>query len=182
MTLITGRLSSKITHHFTATILVAMALLLSACNSIPTSPQLPNASSSDAPDPSDTSGNPMISGVPASGSEQTQASNASQANTASTNVQQKNDQQKKTQPKKAQQQLLNLADEHIQQGQYEQAVAIGERLLRINRSNAEVYLLLAKAHFANGVSSLANQFARQGLAYAKTATQKQALQSIISNY
>ena len=163
MSLLTGRL--------TTTTIVLLTLFISACSTIPSSSSPPS-----------TAVNVPINTSDEAPSEQDMTEESTQPDLTQPGQNQPDLTSPPVPQNSAQKQLLSQADQHFEQGQYEQAVAIGERLLRINRNNAEVYLLLAKAHFANGLASLAKQFARQGLAYAKNAVQKRALQSIINNY
>ncbi len=76
--------------------------------------------------------------------------------------------------------LLEQAEKLYEQGNYHKAIAVSERLLRINRTNAAVYILLAKAHLANGMSGLSTEFARQGLIFARQAWEKEALNQLLN--
>ncbi len=50
---------------------------------------------------------------------------------------------------------------------YEQAINLAEKGLRVNRKEARLYLVLAKAYKAEKNTKQSNYFAKQGLRYAK---------------
>ena len=50
--------------------------------------------------------------------------------------------------------------------EYQRAIVMAERAMRIDRRNAEVYLLLASAHYQQYHTEQAAQLARQGLNYS----------------
>jgi len=62
--------------------------------------------------------------------------------------------------------LIGQARQAYQQGQYQNSIAQAERGLRIDRREAEFYLLLAQNYHRLGQEDRARQFARQGLRYA----------------
>lgn len=63
-------------------------------------------------------------------------------------------------------QLLAEAWRLNQGGQYDRSNAVAERALRLNRAEAEIYLVLASNYFAMAQLQLAEQLARQGLPLA----------------
>lgn len=62
--------------------------------------------------------------------------------------------------------LIGQARRAYEQGQYQNSIAQAERGLRIDRREAEFYLLLAQSYQRLGREDRARQFARQGLRYA----------------
>lgn len=65
-------------------------------------------------------------------------------------------------------------------GKLQDAIATAERGLRIQRSSAELYLLLAKAYMALDNHAQANTFAHQGLRYSHSSGLRSELESVIS--
>ena len=62
--------------------------------------------------------------------------------------------------------LIDQARQTYERGQYQTSIAQAERGLRIDRREAEFYLLLAQSYQRLGQDDRARQFARQGLRYA----------------
>lgn len=77
--------------------------------------------------------------------------------------------------------LLNTARRQYDAGQYEAAIATAERALRMERGNAEIYLVIGHSYLALLQTELAGQFARQGLAFATAGSSvRQQLQSLLT--
>lgn len=77
--------------------------------------------------------------------------------------------------------LLNTARRQYEAGQYEAAIATAERALRMERGNAEIYLVIGHSYLALLQTELAGQFARQGLAFAAGGSNvRQQLQSLLT--
>lgn len=66
--------------------------------------------------------------------------------------------------------LVNQARAQYQAKNYQAAVAIAERALRIDRRSPEVYLILAQSYVKLANSQLALQFAQQGIRYSQAGT------------
>ena len=62
--------------------------------------------------------------------------------------------------------LLRSGEELYDARDYDAAIAIAERALRIDRLNPRIYLLIAKSYWAKGAYGEASQTARQGLQYS----------------
>lgn len=77
--------------------------------------------------------------------------------------------------------LLSTARRQYDAGQYEAAVATAERALRMERGNAEIYLVIGHSYLALLQTELAGQFARQGLSFAAAGSSvRQQLQSLLT--
>lgn len=77
--------------------------------------------------------------------------------------------------------LLATARRQYDAGQYEAAIATAERALRMERGNAEIYLVIGNSYLALLQNELAGQFARQGLAFAAAGSSvRQQLQSLLT--
>ncbi|MBU2886092.1 tetratricopeptide repeat protein [Gilvimarinus agarilyticus] len=61
--------------------------------------------------------------------------------------------------------LLERSLSEYRRGRYPQSVATAERALRIDRRNADIYLLLAKNYYRLEDNQQAAQFAQRGLRY-----------------
>lgn len=76
--------------------------------------------------------------------------------------------------------LVDQGWRYIQQREYERAIAVGERALRIDRYDPRVYLILAQTYRLQGDLPLSRQYAQRGLAVADSRSdvyrQLQALQ------
>lgn len=77
----------------------------------------------------------------------------------------------------AAQNLIKKAAKAARKGDFEQAIAILERALRIGPDRAEVYLSLAKTYQAKGDSSMAGATAERGMLYCSGTKQCQALRA-----
>jgi len=76
--------------------------------------------------------------------------------------------------------LIGQARQAYEQGQYQNSIAQAERGLRIDRREAEFYLLLAQSYQRLGQEDRARQFARQGLRYAPPdSPNHRALQNLL---
>lgn len=77
--------------------------------------------------------------------------------------------------------LLTTSRRQYDAGQYEAAIATAERALRLERSNAEIYLVIGHSYLALLQTDLAGQFARQGLAFAAAGSSvRQQLQLLLT--
>lgn len=77
--------------------------------------------------------------------------------------------------------LLNSARRQYDAGQYEAAIATAERALRMERGNAEIYLVIGHSYLALLQTEMAGQFARQGLAFAAAGSSvRRQLQSLLT--
>ncbi len=66
-------------------------------------------------------------------------------------------------------------------GNYPRAMAIAERAQRLDPQRAEIYLLLASSHFAQGKRGLAEQLAQRGLSFSQSdAMIRRKLQSLLA--
>ena len=63
--------------------------------------------------------------------------------------------------------LLEEAWGYHDDGEFERAIAVAERALRMDRRNAEVYLVMASGNYELYRNDRARQLANQGLAYAE---------------
>lgn len=78
----------------------------------------------------------------------------------------------------AYQPLLDRADQLREKGDFEQALALLERALRIDADNAQVYLELARTHRARGDYAQARATAERGLLYCRGRAQCNALRDL----
>lgn len=77
--------------------------------------------------------------------------------------------------------LLNSARRQYDAGQYEAAIATAERALRMERGNAEIYLVIGHSYLALLQTEMAGQFARQGLAFAAAGSSvRRQLQALLT--
>ncbi|MEM1113421.1 MAG: tetratricopeptide repeat protein [Pseudomonadota bacterium] len=74
--------------------------------------------------------------------------------------------------------LLAQADSAAARGDYEQALALLERALRLDTDNAEIYLAMAEVHCARGALNQCRAVAERGLLYCRGASQCEALRSL----
>jgi tetratricopeptide (TPR) repeat protein len=65
--------------------------------------------------------------------------------------------------------LLAKAEQAVERGDYEQALALLERAQRIDPDSAEVYLGIARTHLAKGDTAQARATAERGLMYCSSA-------------
>jgi len=76
--------------------------------------------------------------------------------------------------------LIGQARQAYEQGQYQNSIAQAERGLRIDRREAEFYLLLAQSYQRLGQENRARQFARLGLRYTPPESPNhRALQNLL---
>jgi tetratricopeptide (TPR) repeat protein len=75
----------------------------------------------------------------------------------------------------AAQNLIKKAAEVAAEGNYEQAIALLERALRIGPHRPEVYLSMAKTYKAKGDYAMASATAERGMLYCSGAMQCEAL-------
>lgn len=75
----------------------------------------------------------------------------------------------------AYQPLLAKADQAVERGDYEQALALLERAQRIDPDNAEIYLGMARTHDARGDKVQARATAERGLLYCSSNAECDAL-------
>lgn len=73
--------------------------------------------------------------------------------------------------------LLDKAEQAVERGDYEQALALLERAQRIDPDSAEVYLGMAEAHLAKGDTAQARVTAERGLLYCSSAAVCDALRA-----
>lgn len=66
--------------------------------------------------------------------------------------------------------LVSQARAQYQAKQYQAAIAIAERALRIDRRSPDVYLVLAQSYMQLANRQLALQFVQQGIRYAQAGT------------
>lgn len=66
--------------------------------------------------------------------------------------------------------LVSQARAQYQAKNYQGAIAIAERALRIDRRSPEVYLILAQSYVQLANTQLALQFVQQGIRYAQAGT------------
>ena len=77
--------------------------------------------------------------------------------------------------------LVRQADGEYLRGDYSRAIATAERALRIDRRNAELYLILAKSYWQQALPAQSEQFARQGLRYSgSNGSVTAALQAVLA--
>ena len=77
----------------------------------------------------------------------------------------------------AAQNLIAKAQRAADRGQYEQAIALLERALRIGPDQPEVYLSLAKTYKAKGDLSMSKATAERGMLYCSIPAQCEALRA-----
>jgi tetratricopeptide (TPR) repeat protein len=65
---------------------------------------------------------------------------------------------------------VSQARAQYQAKQYQAAIAIAERALRIDRRSPDVYLVLAQSYMQLANRQLALQFVQQGIRYAQAGT------------
>ena len=73
-------------------------------------------------------------------------------------------------------QLIADAQEQFQRNDWQAAIAIAERGLRVDRREVRLYLLIAKSYRALGSLDISKQFAEQGLRYVSEPTSAIALE------
>jgi len=61
--------------------------------------------------------------------------------------------------------LIRNSQQAYDRGEWESAIAMAERALRIDRRNPEIYLIIAKSYRAMGENPQALEFVEQGLRY-----------------
>jgi len=66
--------------------------------------------------------------------------------------------------------LIDDAWQLYEQQQYQKAIATAERAQRLDRRHAEIYLVMGRSYLALYEMELAEQLARQGLAFASSGT------------
>ena len=71
--------------------------------------------------------------------------------------------------------LMNKAEQAAENGDYEQALALLERALRIDPDNGELYLALASTYTRKGDTAMAKATAQRGMLYCRGAVQCDAL-------
>ena len=71
--------------------------------------------------------------------------------------------------------LLAKAEQATQRGDYEEALALLERAQRIEPNSGEVYLCMARTHYARGDSAQARATAERGLLYCSSDAMCDAL-------
>lgn len=64
--------------------------------------------------------------------------------------------------------LMTHADQYVAAGEDAQAIALLERMVRIEPRNGHAWLRLAEIHFASGELNKAEQFARRAMQFAGT--------------
>jgi len=74
--------------------------------------------------------------------------------------------------------LLAKAEQAVERGDYEQALALLERAQRIDPDSAEVYLGMAETHLAKGDAAQARATAERGLMYCSSAAICDALRAL----
>ncbi len=77
----------------------------------------------------------------------------------------------------AAQSLMEKAGAELDTGDYEQALALLERALRIDPDSGEVYLALARAYSLKGDTAMANATAQRGMLYCSGGAQCDALRA-----
>ena len=77
----------------------------------------------------------------------------------------------------AAQNLIDKAAVELDAGEYEQALALLERALRIDPDSGEVYLALAKTYSIKGDNAMASATAQRGMLYCTGKTQCNALRA-----
>ena len=77
----------------------------------------------------------------------------------------------------AAQNLIKKAARAAREGNYERAIALLERALRIGPDRPEVYLSMAKTYKAKGDLSMASATAERGMLYCSGARQCEALRA-----
>lgn len=73
--------------------------------------------------------------------------------------------------------LLAKAEQAVERGDYEQALALLERAQRIDPDSAEVYLGMAETHLAKGDPAQARASAERGLMYCSSTSVCDALRA-----
>jgi Tfp pilus assembly protein PilF len=74
--------------------------------------------------------------------------------------------------------LLAKAQQAVERGDYEQALALLERAQRIDPDSAEVYLGMAETHLAKGDAAQARASAERGLMYCSSDAVCNALRAL----
>lgn len=74
--------------------------------------------------------------------------------------------------------LLAKAEQAVERGDYEQALALLERAQRIDPDSAEIYLGIAQTHLAKGDAAQARATAERGLMYCSSAAVCDALRAL----
>lgn len=74
--------------------------------------------------------------------------------------------------------LLSKAEQAVDRGDYEQALALLERAQRIDPDSAEVYLGIAQTQLAKGDAAQARAAAERGLMYCSSTTVCDALRAL----
>lgn len=73
--------------------------------------------------------------------------------------------------------LISRAEASVASGDFEQALALLERAQRIDPTNANIYLALARTYFAKGDFRLAQATAERGLLFCRNDRQCNQLQA-----
>ena len=74
--------------------------------------------------------------------------------------------------------LVQKAEQSTARGDYEQALALLERALRIDPESGEIYLQLARTHRARGDAAQARATAERGMLYCSSSNQCDALRAL----
>jgi Tfp pilus assembly protein PilF len=77
----------------------------------------------------------------------------------------------------AAQSLMEKAGAELDTGDYEQALALLERALRIDPDSGEIYLALVKTYSLKGDTAMANAVAQRGMLYCSGKAQCDALRA-----
>ncbi|MFT5710642.1 MAG: Tfp pilus assembly protein PilF [Halioglobus sp.] len=77
----------------------------------------------------------------------------------------------------AAQNLMDKAGAQLDSGNYEQALALLERALRIDSDSGEIYLALVKTYSLKGDTAMANAAAQRGMLYCSDKAQCDALRA-----
>jgi Tfp pilus assembly protein PilF len=77
----------------------------------------------------------------------------------------------------AAQNLMDKAGAELDTGDYEQALALLERALRIDPDSGEIYLALAKTYSIKGDTAMASAAAQRGMLYCSGKVQCDALRA-----
>ena len=77
----------------------------------------------------------------------------------------------------AAQNLMDKAEAELDAGNYEQALALLERALRIDPDSGDIYLALVKTYSLKGDTAMANAAAQRGMLYCSGKAQCDALRA-----
>lgn len=77
----------------------------------------------------------------------------------------------------AAQNLMDKAEAEVDAGDYEQALALLERALRIDPDSGEIYLALVKTYSLKGDTAMASAAAQRGMLYCNGRAQCDALRA-----